>query len=128
MNFLTTFSHALSWTCVYAYPHVITLVLLTGGSSVPKTYKRRPRGKYFRDDGQGNSVDEVELMRRKNEAKRMAEQAKRTRKGVSKRKGKQPKINYRTLDAVTYSSIRHRDLFAELPRDDELGDTRFWCA
>ena len=51
--------HALSWTCVYAYPHAITLVLLTGGSSVPKTYKRRPRSKYFRDDEQGNLVDEV---------------------------------------------------------------------
>ena len=122
------FFHALSWTCVYAYPLAIALILLIGGSSVPKTYKRRPRAKYFRNDGQGNLVDEVELRRRKNKEKRMAEQAKRTRKGVSKRKGKEPKINYRTLDAVTFSSIHHRDLFAELPRDDELGDTRFWCA
>ena len=113
---------------MYAYPLAIALILLTGGSGVPKTYKRRPRSRYFRDDGQGNLVDEVELRRRKNEEKRMVEQAKRTRKGVSKRKGKDPKINYRALDAVSFSTIRHRDLFAELPRDDELGDTRFWCA
>ena len=59
----------------------------------------------------------------------MAEQSRKARKGVSKRrKGKEPRLNYKAMDPTTYSSIRHRDLFAENERDTEMGDNRFWCA
>ena len=111
-----------------AYPNAICLFRFTGGSSVPKTYTRRPRGRYLVDDREGNLVDEFELRRRKKESERMAEHSKRGRKGVSKRKGKQPRPNYKAMDPTTFSSIRHRDLFDESPRDPEVGDSRFWCS
>ena len=51
----------------------------------------------------------------------------RKRKAAArKNRGKQPKINYRTMILTEYSAMRQRNWFDE-PRDEDIENSHFWC-
>ena len=44
-----------------------------------------------------------------------------------KRKGKDPRPNYYTMDYVEYARVRYKDWYTQHARDTYIEDTRFWC-
>ncbi|KAK1609161.1 hypothetical protein QYE76_032834 [Lolium multiflorum] len=46
---------------------------------------------------------------------------------TSRRKNKETRENYKTMDIVTYASIRQKKWYEDVQRDDEIEDRRFWC-
>ena len=44
-----------------------------------------------------------------------------------KRKGKEPRPNYLTMDSVEYARVRHKDWYTQNDRDTDIVDSRFWC-
>ncbi|KAK1684263.1 hypothetical protein QYE76_045111 [Lolium multiflorum] len=50
------------------------------------------------------------------------------RKSVtSRRKNKEVRENYKTMDPVSYSAIRLKNWYEDVPRDEEIEGRRFWC-
>ncbi|KAK1695175.1 hypothetical protein QYE76_011872 [Lolium multiflorum] len=46
---------------------------------------------------------------------------------ASRRKNKDPRENYKTMDPVSYSAIRMKNWYEDLPRDEETEGRKFWC-
>ncbi|KAK1618092.1 hypothetical protein QYE76_023609 [Lolium multiflorum] len=46
---------------------------------------------------------------------------------TSRQKNKAQMQNYKTMDIVTYATIRMKNWYEDLPRDDEVEGRRFWC-
>ena len=44
-----------------------------------------------------------------------------------KRKCKEPRPNYHTMDSVEYARVRHKDWYTQNERDTDIEDSRFWC-
>ena len=63
---------------------------------------------------------------RANEDARAQELEKKRKAAARKNRGKQPKINYRTMNLGDYSSMRQRNWFDE-PRDEDIENPHFWC-
>ncbi|KAK1647541.1 hypothetical protein QYE76_065346 [Lolium multiflorum] len=50
------------------------------------------------------------------------------RKSVtSRRKNKEVRENYKTMDPVSYSAIRLKNWYEDVPRDEEIEGRRYWC-
>ncbi|KAK1609339.1 hypothetical protein QYE76_033012, partial [Lolium multiflorum] len=50
------------------------------------------------------------------------------RKSVtSRRKNKEVRENYKTMDPVSYSAIRMKNWYEDVPRDEEIEGRRYWC-
>ncbi|KAK1616130.1 hypothetical protein QYE76_021647 [Lolium multiflorum] len=50
------------------------------------------------------------------------------RKSVaSRRKNKEVRENYKTMDPISYSAIRMKNWYEDLPRDEEIEGRRYWC-
>ncbi|KAK1564280.1 hypothetical protein QYE76_018489 [Lolium multiflorum] len=50
------------------------------------------------------------------------------RKSVtSRRKNKEERENYKTMDPVSYSALRMNNWYEDVPRDEEIEGRRFWC-
>ncbi|KAK1652560.1 hypothetical protein QYE76_070365 [Lolium multiflorum] len=50
------------------------------------------------------------------------------RKSVaSRRKNKEVRENYKTMDPISYSAIRLKNWYEDLPRDEEIEGRRYWC-
>ncbi|KAK1604786.1 hypothetical protein QYE76_028459 [Lolium multiflorum] len=50
------------------------------------------------------------------------------RKSVtSRRKNKEVRENYKAMDPVSYSAIRLKNWYEDVPRDEEIEGRRFWC-
>ena len=54
-------------------------------------------------------TDEYLFRERATEAARQQEQEKKRKAAARKNRGKQPKINYKTMNLVDYSTMRQRD-------------------
>ncbi|KAK1605477.1 hypothetical protein QYE76_029150 [Lolium multiflorum] len=51
------------------------------------------------------------------------------RKSVtSRRKNKEVRENYKTMDPVSYSAIRQKNWYDDVPRDEDIAGRRYWCA
>ncbi|KAK1667297.1 hypothetical protein QYE76_055456 [Lolium multiflorum] len=51
------------------------------------------------------------------------------RKSVtSRRKNKEVRENYKTMDPVSYSAIRLKNWYDDVPRDEDIAGRRYWCA
>ncbi|KAK1651378.1 hypothetical protein QYE76_069183 [Lolium multiflorum] len=46
---------------------------------------------------------------------------------ASRQKNKATRENYKTMDPVTYSAIRMKNWYEDLPRDEETEGRKFWC-
>ncbi|KAK1682994.1 hypothetical protein QYE76_043842 [Lolium multiflorum] len=46
---------------------------------------------------------------------------------ASRQKNKDPRENYKTMDPVSYSAIRMKNWYEDLPRDEETEGRKFWC-
>ena len=60
------------------------------------------------------------------EAAREQEIERKRKAAARKHKGKQPRINYRTMNLIEYSAMRQRNWFDE-PRDQDIENRHFWC-
>ncbi|KAK1605066.1 hypothetical protein QYE76_028739 [Lolium multiflorum] len=50
------------------------------------------------------------------------------RKSVtSRRKNKEVRENYKTMDPVSYSAIRLKNWYDDVPRDEDIAGRRYWC-
>ncbi|KAK1628173.1 hypothetical protein QYE76_002488 [Lolium multiflorum] len=50
------------------------------------------------------------------------------RKSVtSRRKNKEVRENYKAMDPVSYSAIRLKNWYDDVPRDEEIAGRRYWC-
>ncbi|KAK1682009.1 hypothetical protein QYE76_042857, partial [Lolium multiflorum] len=50
------------------------------------------------------------------------------RKSVtSRRKNKEVRENYKAMDSVSYSAIRMKNWYEDVPRDEEIEGRRYWC-
>ncbi|KAK1697505.1 hypothetical protein QYE76_014202 [Lolium multiflorum] len=50
------------------------------------------------------------------------------RKSVtSRRKNKEVRENYKAMDSVSYSAIRLKNWYDDVPRDEEIAGRRYWC-
>ncbi|KAK1662591.1 hypothetical protein QYE76_050750 [Lolium multiflorum] len=50
------------------------------------------------------------------------------RKSVtSRRKNKEVRENYKTMDSVSYSAIRLKNWYDDVPRDEDIAGRRYWC-
>ncbi|KAK1680163.1 hypothetical protein QYE76_041011 [Lolium multiflorum] len=50
------------------------------------------------------------------------------RKSVtSRRKNKEVRENYKAMDSVSYSAIRLKNWYDDVPRDEEIEGRRYWC-
>ncbi|KAK1628162.1 hypothetical protein QYE76_002477 [Lolium multiflorum] len=50
------------------------------------------------------------------------------RKSVtSRRKNKEVRENYKAMDSVSYSAIRLKNWYEDVPRDEEIEGRRYWC-
>ncbi|KAK1618138.1 hypothetical protein QYE76_023655 [Lolium multiflorum] len=50
------------------------------------------------------------------------------RKSVtSRRKNKEVRENYKAMDPVSYSAIRMKNWYEDVPRDEEIEGRRYWC-
>ncbi|KAK1648336.1 hypothetical protein QYE76_066141 [Lolium multiflorum] len=51
------------------------------------------------------------------------------RKSVtSRRKNKEVRENYKTMDPVSYAAIRQKNWYDDVPRDEDIAGRRYWCA
>ncbi|KAK1677837.1 hypothetical protein QYE76_038685 [Lolium multiflorum] len=51
------------------------------------------------------------------------------RKSVTaRRKNKEVRENYKTMDPVSYSAIRQKNWYDDVPRDEDIAGRRYWCA
>ncbi|KAK1698754.1 hypothetical protein QYE76_015451 [Lolium multiflorum] len=46
---------------------------------------------------------------------------------ASRRKNKETRDNYKTMDIVTYAAIRQKNWYEDVERDNEIEGRRFWC-
>ncbi|KAK1663920.1 hypothetical protein QYE76_052079 [Lolium multiflorum] len=46
---------------------------------------------------------------------------------TSRRKNKEPRENYKTMDIVSYAAIRMKNWYEDVARDNEIEGRRFWC-
>ena len=104
------------------YPHSFT-----GGSS---NVNKKPRGRPFLVDEYGNMTDMAVIRQQERDAARDVTREKemeRKRKAAArKHKGKQPRVNYKTMILSEYSALRQRNWFDQ-PRDEDLENRHFWC-
>ncbi|KAK1627954.1 hypothetical protein QYE76_002269 [Lolium multiflorum] len=50
------------------------------------------------------------------------------RKSVtSRRKNKEVRENYKAMDPISYSAIRMKNCYEDVPRDEEIEGRRYWC-
>ncbi|KAK1679333.1 hypothetical protein QYE76_040181, partial [Lolium multiflorum] len=50
------------------------------------------------------------------------------RKSVtSRRKNKEVRENYKAMDSVSYSALRLKNWYEDVPRDEEIEGRRYWC-
>ena len=75
----------------------------TGGSSGPSKKPRPPRARPFEIDEYGNMTDCAAIRDRTAEEARAQELEKKRKAATRKNRGKQPKINYRTMNLVDCS-------------------------
>ncbi|KAK1628329.1 hypothetical protein QYE76_002644 [Lolium multiflorum] len=73
---------------------------------VSRGARRRPRGDRSSDEFTSNAP-------RKSSA--------------SRQKNKDPRVNYKTMDLISYSAIRMKNWYEDLPRDEETEGRKFWC-
>ncbi|KAK1683797.1 hypothetical protein QYE76_044645 [Lolium multiflorum] len=73
---------------------------------VSRGVRRRPRGDRSSDEFTSNAP-------RKSSA--------------SRHKNKDPRENYKTMDPISYSAIRMKNWYEDLPRDEETEGRKFWC-
>ncbi|KAK1647580.1 hypothetical protein QYE76_065385 [Lolium multiflorum] len=73
---------------------------------VSRGVRRRPRGDRSSDEFTSNAP-------RKSSA--------------SRQKNKDPRENYKTMDPISYSAIRMKNWYEDLPRDEETEGRKFWC-
>ncbi|KAK1679346.1 hypothetical protein QYE76_040194 [Lolium multiflorum] len=51
------------------------------------------------------------------------------RKSVTaRRKNKEVRENYKTMDPISYSAIRQKNWYDDVPRDEDIAGRRYWCA
>jgi hypothetical protein len=103
-----------------------------GSSSRPKRDQRgrsaiRKRNFWFAEEG--TFEEEFVSQQAEQEAGQEAarEKAARAAKRAARNPSWVPRVNYETMNSVEYSALRQQDWFSEA-RDEELEDTRFWCA
>ncbi|KAK1605225.1 hypothetical protein QYE76_028898 [Lolium multiflorum] len=46
---------------------------------------------------------------------------------ASRQKNKDLRVNYKTMDLISYSAIRMKNWYEDLPRDEETEGRKFWC-
>ncbi|KAK1663698.1 hypothetical protein QYE76_051857 [Lolium multiflorum] len=73
---------------------------------VSRGARRRPRGDRSSDEFTPNAPRKSSASRQKNKASRE---------------------NYKTMDPVSYSAIRMKNWYEDLPRDEETEGRKFWC-
>ena len=42
-------------------------------------------------------------------------------------KGKQSRPNYKDMDSVEYATLRQKDWYEEVEKDEDIEDNNFWC-
>lgn len=76
-------------------------------------------------------VDEQVLRQEKQAAKRAAEKERQEqqlkRAASRKKKGKETRVSYKTMDLTDYGTLRQGDWYARFPRDTDIEDSSFWC-
>ncbi|KAK1695462.1 hypothetical protein QYE76_012159 [Lolium multiflorum] len=45
----------------------------------------------------------------------------------SRRKNKEPRVNYKSMDLISYAAIRMKKWYEDVARDEEIEGRRFWC-
>ncbi|KAK1694085.1 hypothetical protein QYE76_010782, partial [Lolium multiflorum] len=80
--------------------------LVSTYSRVSRGVRRRPRGDWSSDEFTSNAP-------RKSSA--------------SRQKNNDPRENYKTMDPISYSAIRMKNWYEDLPRDEETEGRKFWC-
>ncbi|KAK1653848.1 hypothetical protein QYE76_071653 [Lolium multiflorum] len=73
---------------------------------VSRGVRRRPRGDRSSDEFTSNAPRKFSASRQKN---------------------KDPRENYKTMDLISYSAIRMKNWYEDLPRDEETEGRKFWC-
>ena len=63
---------------------------------------------------------------REREEARELELERKRKAAARKHRGKQPRINYRTMILTEYSAMRQRNWFDQ-PRDEDIENPHFWC-
>ena len=96
------------------------------GEGASNVSVKRARKRYFRLNEDGKFVDEVVIRQREQAHAREAE--KRKKKGVKRRKGKDTRPNYKTMDSVEYSMLRQGDWYESMDTEEDIEDNRFWCS
>ena len=97
----------------------------SGSGGAPKPKRQRPRR--LRRNEEGVFVDTTVTAQRRREEQR-AEDAEKKRRAEVRKKGKQQRQSYKTMDSPSYILIRKKDWYDEEERDSELSDQSFWCA
>ncbi|KAK1685286.1 hypothetical protein QYE76_046134 [Lolium multiflorum] len=46
---------------------------------------------------------------------------------TSRRKNKEPRVNYKSMDLISYAAIRMKNWYEDVARDDAIEGRRFWC-
>ncbi|KAK1614127.1 hypothetical protein QYE76_019644 [Lolium multiflorum] len=46
---------------------------------------------------------------------------------ASRRKNKEPRVNYKSMDLISYAAIRMKNWYEDVARDNEIEGRRFWC-
>ena len=95
----------------------------SGGSS---SGNKKPRGRPFIVDEYGNMTDCAVIKDHEREAAREQEIERKRKAAARKHRGKKPRINYRTMNLIEYSTMRQRNWFDE-PRDQDIENRHFWC-
>ena len=72
-------------------------------------------------------MDTTVTAQRRREEQREEENAEKRRQAEVRKKGKQQRANYKTMDSPSYTLIRNKDWYDEEERDSELADQSFWC-
>ena len=88
--------------------------------------KRQRSRKFIRND-EGVFVDATVIAQRRREEQREKENAERRSRAEVRKKGKQQKANYKTMDSPSYTLIRNKDWYEEEEQDFDLTDQSFWC-
>jgi hypothetical protein len=103
---------------------MLPLLLFTGAGLT-----KRSRPCYLCPNDEGVLEDEVSIHQKKSEAVRKVNAAKEGNKAqpARARKGKDPRVNYKTMSSISYSALRQRDWYISQQRAVYIEDCRFWC-
>ena len=113
-------------TCVYSSLLLSLYSIITGGSSgAPRRSVRRRKHNFHLNDEGVYVDDHVTLQRAKEELREAAEEKKK--RAAMRRKGKTARLNYKTMDSIEYAALRQKDWYEDVPRDEDIEDTNFWC-